>query len=106
MTKDKVTFTAKGYVLGNCWGGGIAGYTSRTITGTSLKDIKEQAIDGLDGSLDSGMGFESLIGAKLHIRVDTTKVIGGKNYVNTEYKRPLFVGKMTRKERMFLLNIE
>jgi hypothetical protein len=60
----------RGAVLGNYWGGG-AGYYASAYSGREF-DTKKKAIKFLDdmlkdGSLDSGMGYESLIGYMIPI---------------------------------------
>jgi hypothetical protein len=90
-------YSSTGIVWGNCWGGGQSGYTTRKIYGNSLKDLRKKAETMLsDGSLDSGMGYESLIGAILCVKIEDVKTIKGKEYINTTY-RELCVGKLSRK---------
>lgn len=60
----------KGAVLGNYWGGG-AGYYCSAYSGREF-DTREEAVQFLDekladGSLDDGMGYESLIGYMIPI---------------------------------------
>jgi hypothetical protein len=57
-----------------------------------------------DGSLDSGMGYESLIGARIDIEVITTIIVDGKEFVNTEYETEL-IGVLTDEEKDFLLGV-
>ena len=95
--------TVTGIVFGNCWGGGQGGFKAKKITGGTLKEVRAEAKrkleDGsLDGSLDSGMGFESLNGAVLEAKVETIKMIDGEEYVNTKYQ--IFsIGKTTEFQR-------
>lgn len=82
-------YKATGIVWGNLWGGGQAGYAAETLFADSLEDLT-QAIDAgvKDGSLDSGMGFESLVGAYMTIEVSETRIIDGKAFIHvdeTEY---------------------
>lgn len=79
------TYFAQGYVVGNLWGGGQAKYPSRTFLGrtkrTTLYNEIKAALE--DGSLDGGMGFESLISATMEIVCRRTICIDTKFYVNT-----------------------
>jgi len=98
-------YIARGYVLGKLWGGGMGVYPSRVLYADTLEDLKAQAIDGLDGSLDSGMGFEYLQGARLEIETIKSQKIGKSFFFNSSYK-VLFFGELTQKEKMFLGKVE
>jgi hypothetical protein len=79
-------YESKGFILGNCWGGGRASYPAEQISAKSLKELMEKAKIMLkDGSLDSGMGFESLDCALLNITEIETKVIDGKEFTREEF---------------------
>jgi len=59
---------------------------TRELNANSEEDLMKKANDSLiDGSLDSGMGYESLIGAILDITKITTIVIDDKEFINKEY---------------------
>ena len=59
---------AKGAVWGACWGGGECGYASEEVVANSYDELVKKIRDGIEnGSLDSGMGFESLLGAAMLI---------------------------------------
>tara|TARA_Y100000310_G_C20501580_1_gene724266 strand:- start:516 stop:839 length:324 start_codon:yes stop_codon:yes gene_type:complete len=98
----RTEFKAKGMVIGNYWGGGKGGYPARQIT----SDTKEQLFKDIDnalknGSLDSGMGYESLIGAVMEI--ETTEYIteNNKEYSKKDYELKSF-GNLTDDEYYFL----
>ena len=97
----KTSFESKGTVLGLLWGGGTGAYPARKLTGKTKEDILKQATKGLDGSLDSGMGFERLIGAELFITKITTTKIKGKEFTNKELEYE-FIGELTDKQKVFL----
>lgn len=79
----KYQYTSKGIVIGNCWGGGVVGYKATSYTDNSYKKIKARIAEGFNnGSLDSGMGFENLIGYKLTIKKET---ITKDNFIKTDY---------------------
>lgn len=99
MTK----YIATGIVWGNCWGGGQVGYQSERLEATTLKDLYKQINKGIEnGSLDSGMGYESLEGAIMNIEIRTTKIIDGKEFINSEYNLETF-GNIDEKTQDFLI---
>lgn len=72
----------KGIVLGNCWGGGRVFYPSDYVGKEfkSLIDLKEFITKTFkSGALDSGMGFESLIGYLIDL--ETIRKIRKNNMV-------------------------
>jgi hypothetical protein len=102
--EKKKSYKATGFVLGNLWGGGQGAY--RTIeleadTKEALMDKAKVALD--DGSIDSGMGFESLVGAVLDITETTTVEIEDEIFFNEKY---IFdtVGELTNEQYDFLQN--
>ena len=98
----KTTFKATGYVLGNCWGGGKVAYAAKPLQGETREAIIELALEGIkDGSLDSGMGFESLIGAILNIEEFKTVEVEGKNFYRSDYET-MYVGELSESEQDFL----
>lgn len=106
-TISRTTFMARGWVLGNLWGGGTGGYMAKTLYGDTFEEIKKQAEEGIkDGSLDSGMGYESLIGAKLRVVKTEIAEINGKEFSHDTVLRPLYIGNLTYKQKMFLARIK
>ncbi len=101
ITSETTSFKTNGLVYGKFWGGGEGSYQARKIEGYSKEYIIEQAEKGLDGSLDAGMGYESLLGAILDITKTTTVMIDGKSFENEETET-VFVGKLTDKQKEFL----
>jgi hypothetical protein len=69
MTKIRTTYHASGVVYGKYWGGGSGWYDATDFTDYKSIDDLQTAIQRalLDGGLDSGMGYEKLIGAKMTI---------------------------------------
>lgn len=89
--KKKITFIAKGLVWGHCWGGGQCGYKSKRITADTKEELDAKINEGIsDGSLDGGMGYESLMGAVMDITTKTTIEVEGKEYTNTEIETETF----------------
>ena len=100
------TFSASGFVYGYCWGGGEGAYKMKNITANSLDELLTKANNGIaDGSLDGGMGFESLVGAMMLIKEETKTFIEGKPYINTEYSVE-FVGELNDEQLDFLNEID
>ena len=100
------TYVAEGRVLGNFWGGGKGSYKARQfVSKTSIDDLIETLNKALkDGSLDSGMGYESLIGAVLIITKQSIIEYESKTYKNYE-DETVFIGNLTDKETEFLSDI-
>lgn len=99
----KVTYKSNGLVLGNYWGGGKGSYKATTFhSDVSKEDLIEQNKKALEsGALDSGMGYESLIGAILNIETISTTEIDNKPFTNTEFEL-IFIGELTEEEQQFL----
>ncbi len=99
--KTTERFESRGLVYGNLWGGSQGGYEAKRLQVKTREELLEQAIKGLDGSLDGGMGFESLIGALLEIKKITTIVVNGKTFTNEEIE-DVFIGDLTEEQQEFL----
>lgn len=103
--KKQVTFTAKGVVLGNFWGGGKGAYPAQECSAHSEQELIEQIRSRLDdGSLDSGMGYESLIGAAMTITTTTQIELDDKVFVNKEYNDQFF-GDLDESDQDFLIEV-
>ena len=100
--KIKKYYKIKGYVYGNYWGGGKGAYVSESAEGDNLEQLMIEAKNALeDGSLDGGMGYESLIGAILDIQYIEKIEYKGKIYHNSQYNIE-FIGDLTEEEEEFL----
>ncbi len=96
-------YTADGYVMGNLWGGGKGSYPARHIEADTKTELLDKANEMLnDGSLDSGMGYESLTGALLTICEIEIAVIGDKEFSHVD-NHIEFIGKVNEVEQEFLL---
>lgn len=105
-TEQKIFFHSNGIVLGNLWGGGQGGYRAKILQADTKEALIEEAkIKLADGSLDGGMGFESLIGAKLSIKKITTIIVDGKEFTNKEYITE-FIGNLNEEQIMFLEEVD
>ena len=99
------TYKAEGKVLGNLWGGGSGAYGSTILENKTRKGLLKEANKLLkSGGLDSGMGFESLIGAVISITETETIKVKGKDYERSEFET-IFIGDLTDEEEEFLINI-
>jgi hypothetical protein len=104
MTKN---YNSTGIVLGNYWGGGKGSFAATKFSSNiSKEDLIEQNKKALEnGSLDSGMGYESLIGALITIKTTSTIIYEGKEFINDEYE-DLFIGNLTEEEQEFLNEVK
>lgn len=101
----KTTYKSTGYVLGNYWGGGKGSYPATTLYNESKKELIKEAEQLLkNGGLDSGMGYESLIGAILYIDTIRETEIDGRVFVNVSTEEEL-IGEMTLEEEEFLFDL-
>jgi hypothetical protein len=57
-----------------------------------------------DGGIDSGMGYESIIGAKMKLITITEVDIDGKTFINRDEVLHFF-GKLSVEEKKFLSSI-
>ena len=93
------TYKSSGYVLGYLWGGGLGFYPAREFeaqTKTALIKMNDEALN--EGSLDSGMGFQSLKGAFLIIEEIETIIKDGKEYKGSDWSKKI-LGELTVQER-------
>ena len=102
---ETVKFKSTGLVLGHYWGGGSGSYPATKLTADTKEELIKKATDGLDGSLDGGMGFESLIGALLVITKTTTIIHDGKRFTNEETEEE-FIGNLTEEQQDFLIECQ
>lgn len=100
---EKFSYDSTGLVFGNFWGGGKGSYPARQLHAETLEDLIAQANEGLNGSLDSGMGFEGLFGAVLFITKKTTIIVNEKPFCNKESLEPVFIGELTDEQKDFLI---
>ena len=100
--ETKISYHAEGFLLGNLWGGGKGAYPTIKLTSDSIYGIRELAENALsDGSLDSGMGYQSLIGAILNVEIKTEVLIEGKKFINREYDE-ISIGNIDEMDIEFL----
>lgn len=101
--EDKIKYIAEGFVLGNYWGGGTGSYPTIKFEADTKEELLEKADKALeDGSIDSGMGYESLISAILGITKITTIEVDGKIFTNKETEEE-FIGELNDQQADFLM---
>jgi len=91
--KKKYSYVAEGYVYGKLWGGGNAFYPALKLgPHNTLKELKKEVTQLLkEGLLDSGMGFEKLIGTKMHVTKITCITVDGESYYRNESIEPILI---------------
>jgi hypothetical protein len=100
----KTTFKSTGLVLGNLWGGGTGAYRSIELSSDTREELIKQATNALnDGSLDSGMGYESLIGAILLVETIKTVEVDGEEFTRSEFETE-YIGNLTEEQQDFLFD--
>jgi len=102
---ETVKYRSTGLVFGNYWGGGRGAYSAVKLSADTKEELIKEATEGLDGSLDAGMEYESLIGAILDITKITTITYGGKTFTNEETEQE-FIGELTEEDQDFLLECD
>lgn len=99
MQKVERFFEGSGLVLGKLWIGGIGIYNSVHLISKTKKGLIAEAEKRLkDGSLDGGMGFEYLIGARISIRGVRILQINGRSYTSTSYSK-VYIGTLTNRDK-------
>lgn len=98
MSKKEVFYNAYGIVLGNLWGGGRGWYPTRKYKSDKYTDLVRDINEGFSsGTLDSGMGFDGLVGGLMIIEKVTIIYIDGVKFVNTS-TRWKWLGKVNKEE--------
>ena len=96
-------YKAKGWVLGNLWGGGEGAYPTEVVEANTREELIAEASKMLnDGTLDSGMGFDGLVGAVMEVEEIETITVKGKNYTNSEYDTEI-IGTLTDDQEQLCL---
>jgi len=99
----KIYYKVKGLVYGKYWGGGEGAYKAENYEGDDLDTIERAINDDIaSGAIDSGMGYENVIGAYMEIETISTVLIEGKEYSNSEWEGNFF-GNLTEKQEDFLM---
>ena len=97
-------YRSTGYVYGKLWGGGEGSYPAFPLSNISRIELIAEAIKGVkEGWLDSGMGYECLLGALLAIEEIETIEVNSKEYSRSEFEIE-FIGDLTDTQEKFLLD--
>jgi len=101
---EKKVYNATGVVYGIFWGGGKGSYPATKLRGFSTEnELMEEAKKKLkSGSLDSGMGYQKLIGAALEIEEVSTINYNGKSFTNSDHYDIKYIGKLSKLDKDFL----
>lgn len=98
----KTYYKAKGLVYGCLWDNSMGSYPSKEVYSENFDELKEMIMSGIDdGSLDSGMGYQQLVGAIMEITTITDIVINDDVYTNKKYQVEYF-GELSETEIEFL----
>lgn len=93
-----------GAVLGHLWGSGKGWYKAETLSGNNKTALIKRANKMLnDGSLDSGMGFQSLAGAYLTIETISIVSKDDKEYQRSDFEEWI-LGNITEEEKIYYQN--
>lgn len=94
-------YEIRGYVLGKCWDGGCGSYPTRKYTGHDLSELKtEIEKDFKSGGLDSGMGFERLLSARMFVYETSYIKHEGKIYKHEESLDDFVLGEPKYAEKL------
>ena len=108
MEWKKVTdeYYSTGYVWGKYWGGGEGGYKAENLGPyDTLAELEADATAMVkSGSLDSGMGYESLIGALLLVTHTRTIEVEGEHWTN-EQSEMIEIGNLTEEASELLWEV-
>ena len=101
----KKQYIAKGLVYGKYWGGGEGSYQATNYTAKTKKTLDKMINKGVaNGTIDSGMGYEEVLGAFMSIEEITTIKKDGKDYNHSEFDSE-FYGNLSEKQEDFLIEI-
>lgn len=104
----KTTYRTYGTCLGKLWGGGEGAYPTHIYTADDLDTlIKTVKAEVESGAIDSGMGFEKIIGTVMTIETTTTIEVDGQEYKNITYgDEEVVFGELTDKQVDFITSCE
>ena len=95
-------WSAAGLVYGRDWGFNYGAYPSISFQNDSYENLITEANKDLaDGSIDSGMGFESIKGVLLEITCTTSIELEENIFVNDAVTTE-FIGDLTEEQQEFL----
>jgi hypothetical protein len=96
------TWNATGLVYGRNWGFNYGTYPSISFQNNSYEGLIDEANKALaNETIDSGMGFESILGALLKITCTTSIEIEDYEFKHTSFDTE-FIGDLTEEQIEFL----
>lgn len=101
----KVTYNASGLCYGAFWGGGEGSYKAIDFNGYESIDKLREDINAAvkSGAIDSGMGFQTMIGAGMNIiKVKSVTDDEGEEYFNTDEIDTEFFGDLNDEQQNHL----
>lgn len=99
--EKKYTYSAQGVVYGQYWGGGEGTYAAKKYSEPTIEELRAKIEkDVASGSIDSGMGYQKVLGAVMEITTTTTVEIDGKPFTNEETEIETF-GDLTDEQYDF-----
>lgn len=100
----KKIYKAKGLVHGKYWGGGEGSFEAENYEAKTKNKLDKMINKGVEeGTIDSGMGYEKVLGALMVIETIETINKEGKEYKRSEFDDQ-FYGDLDKKQQNFLLN--
>ena len=98
------TYRAEGLVYGRYWGGGEGGFKAESYHADTLEKLEADIIKDVEsGAIDSGMGYEKVLGAVMVIDTITDIVIGGKVFSNITTETKVY-GDLTDEAQELLID--
>ena len=103
---EKKEWRAEGLCYGKYWGGGEGSFEATKYSCyTSEEELVDTIVSDIDnGNIDSGMGYESMLGAVMRVTRTITLDFKGKIFINEESKVAIF-GDLTEEQSDFLLEV-
>ena len=101
----KTIYKSKGLVYGSYWGGGEGSFEAEKYQASTMAKLEKMINNDIkDGSIDSGMGYEAVLGAMIEIKTVTTITKDGKDFKNETYEIKTF-GNLSEEQIDFLDSI-
>jgi len=98
-------YKANGLVYGKYWGGGEGSYQAESYQSKTKKGLDKLINKGVnDGSIDSGMGYQEILGAFMIVEKIITIKKDGEEYKRSEHNGE-FYGNLAEKQQDFLESV-
>jgi len=97
-------YKATGLVYGKYWGGGEGSFKAENYEAKTKKTLDKMINKGVDnGSIDSGMGYQEVLGVLMDVETIETIEKNGKEYQRSEWEQE-FYGDLSEKQQDFLMD--